>query len=502
MYKKLSTYTWPMQPHVSDAITVTNLLDQYVLAERYPDWDKLSKQGITNIQFGNPHFDVDTTTVIALKAICSLLPYKLKIHKVQTDLGHITWDFAKFFNIDANEDICRLGLFALAPSNFREAQQLLSNRDYQQINPHIITDINKHLSRKEKYKLFGIYKKPNNVVILTTKEACFYSSETLPILSFALSLLIPKQVYSNQIAQASRNLFEKITKEVTADSNCNYVGNARMHNRITEALRAYVRDNKGFFEIAPPKSIADYLKEHLEKRISDAQSRVENAKANAAQLEEKLEKTYAELNEYMATVVALQNFGVSDIQKNYDDAMKLLKDCEYVPQDAYFEDGILYINTVQPIFVNNPVQWENTGRNTVYDDSVRELLDKVFIDETVKLYVWATVKLDFDKFQVSRSSDDNFDRILLNKHALPSQHLMTYNCFGTNKTAILNRLSTGDIPAAVEQIIEAAGALNPYDSVVVRSFTEKILTNAGVECFEYQNKMFSLNDYKEGKITF
>lgn len=119
-------------------------------------------------------------------------------------------------------------------------------------------------------------------------------------------------------------------------------------------------------------------------------------------------------------------------------------------------------------------------RNVVSDEDFVTLLKGIFIDQTLKLRVWAPYKIDMSQMWVdgcagyTNGKDDTH---------MANPHIYHFSCIGNHKTDMNECLRKGDYIGLIETCIASARNLNFSDSTVCSEFFKDL---SSAEVFEHR----------------
>ena len=137
-------------------------------------------------------------------------------------------------------------------------------------------------------------------------------------------------------------------------------------------------------------------------------------------------------------------------------------------------------------------EWEIiTQRKQIFDqyrnnkfpdrDDIKLLLDAIFSENRcLKLKMCAYFKMDYFGSQVNSRVSYNY--IGANKdlaNYIPNPHLYHHNCFGQNKLAIIEQLTSGDAVGAIECAIACTQRINIHESMTFKPFVDDLLSSTG-----------------------
>ena len=113
-------------------------------------------------------------------------------------------------------------------------------------------------------------------------------------------------------------------------------------------------------------------------------------------------------------------------------------------------------------------------------DDIKIILDSILSENRcLRLKMCAYFVLDY--FGSSATSQTNYNYVAVNKdleNYIPNPHLQHHNCFGQNKTAILDQLVSGDAVGAIECAIACAQRINIHD-MSFNAFIPDLLRSTG-----------------------
>ena len=135
-------------------------------------------------------------------------------------------------------------------------------------------------------------------------------------------------------------------------------------------------------------------------------------------------------------------------------------------------------------------EWDSLNRRKMAErykhslfssEEIAMLLDSIFSKERcLKLKICSYISMDYFGSEVYSGQGYNFvgnnpDM----KNYVPNGHLHHHNCFGQNKTDILNLLKEGDVVGAIECCISCTQRMNIHEDFSFRPFVEDLLNCKG-----------------------
>lgn len=134
---------------------------------------------------------------------------------------------------------------------------------------------------------------------------------------------------------------------------------------------------------------------------------------------------------------------------------------------TYFDEDQLetYINNKRSFL------YGHIHTSVVSEDDFVTLLRAIFIDQTLKLRVWAPYKIDMsgmDVFGCSRYTTGKDDTHMANPH------IYHYSCIGNHRTDMVECLRKGDYMGLIETCIASSRNLNFSDSTVCSAFFDDL----------------------------
>lgn len=202
----------------------------------------------------------------------------------------------------------------------------------------------------------------------------------------------------------------------------------------------------------------------------------ENHRIKLLGLEQKLAETGEEseimdyfLNNHNVDLLTVEDDGIKFVSKGYI---------------TYFDEEIAknVINR-STSYVYRPNKMN--GAEYIAPDDLNHLMTAIFVDQTLKLKVFAVYKLDIENQEirpVSYSRHYYDDR-------MPNIHVERYGCIGSYITSMNEAMANHNYIGAIEQCGASARSLNFADSTVMSEFMRTLYG-----CTEYNNNCIELPD--------
>lgn len=119
--------------------------------------------------------------------------------------------------------------------------------------------------------------------------------------------------------------------------------------------------------------------------------------------------------------------------------------------------------------------YEGSQKNGVKDEDALLLFKAIFLGETVKVQLWSHYKLYLrgdDPMQFGGNA-----KLPAFKQMLPNPHHFYYQCGGSNRTYVAQRIMDGDIVGAIAQCVSATGGLNLIEQVSYSHFVHDLFSS-------------------------
>lgn len=107
----------------------------------------------------------------------------------------------------------------------------------------------------------------------------------------------------------------------------------------------------------------------------------------------------------------------------------------------------------------------------ITQEEMKLLMTEIFLNQTMRIHTCAAYSL---RIEGNVSTLGGYDYGPECRECLPNPHIDRYNCLGSYKTIINNRLKENDYIGAIEQCISSAKSLNFADGAVMGEFVSKI----------------------------
>lgn len=161
-------------------------------------------------------------------------------------------------------------------------------------------------------------------------------------------------------------------------------------------------------------------------------------------------------------------------------------------QDFTVKGSEIIINAVVPL-----TYWDqsiaenllNTSRRNALTYNFKEVWRSILIDQTATLRLWTAFRLDLVNARILVDFDTPQP-----PNTIPNEHLLNFECWGSNESRIMQALRGGYYDAALLQALSAVQSLNLTDSTVMESLVEKITE----ECTNYSKPC--IQDKETGEI--
>lgn len=307
-------------------------------------------------------------------------------------------------------------------------------------------------------------------------SVCFFTTKITGPMWHAVQFFIPKyfDVFKEKpLTKDETSFLETLTYKV----NGNYI------TKLSELV-----STESFSKFSMKYQLAGFEKMLFEAKVTTAKSRLaelENEMENALSryrraCEQRMEAAalvlgfetmadntseHTELQDYLMNSKAICNFKIngstmSFIAKTYL-APHHMDDWEIITNRSRAFDGYATMNYRDPA-------------------EIKLLLDAI-LSERHCLRVKMCAYFQMDYFGSTATSQIGYDYKKANKSLedyIPNPHLQHHNCFGQNKTAILEQLKTGDAIGAIECSIACAQRLNIHD-ISFGAFVRDLLNSKG-----------------------
>lgn len=112
-------------------------------------------------------------------------------------------------------------------------------------------------------------------------------------------------------------------------------------------------------------------------------------------------------------------------------------------------------------------------------EKLKELLEAIFIDETLKIRFCAAYKFNLGGRVTAIDNYYFSDLSAVFNSYMPNPHIDRYRCMGNYESAINKSLANRDYISALEQCIASAQSLNFHDSTVMVEFVRQLCTDGG-----------------------
>ena len=253
-------------------------------------------------------------------------------------------------------------------------------------------------------------------------------------------------------------------------------------------------------ELANTDSFRNYL---LKIQLDAFEKKMFEKKVRAAQ--NSLDEIYREMEEAMNTyrracnrqieAMALVS-GLESMADKIDEHTELQDYLTSNPRICNVTINDSYISfIVKTIFAPHHIsEWETiSSANRVFarytnekfknPKDIKLILDAIMGEKRcLRLKMCAYFSMDYFGSEVKSSTNYNYAGVNASlKDYIPNPHLQHHNCFGQNKTAILDQLKCGDAVGAIECAIACAQRINIHD-MSFNEFVPDLLLSKG-KCF-------------------
>lgn len=220
--------------------------------------------------------------------------------------------------------------------------------------------------------------------------------------------------------------------------------------------------SSGFLEDLQYEKLAKVLKYRQTKRASQLRSTIDGIRGKIDSYEDSIASAIRDLENKINELYAIE------IQN--DDGSSIEEVKEYLKRNKNIalvkaENNRLYFNVRVPLeYYNEEVLKIYLEKDRVITSTVgKRILKEVFIDKKYKLVTYTLFTLDLYDMRASKNND--IDPIF--PEGLPHPHLMRYDCWGDNGTAIKQALRDNNFIQAIEQCMAACYNLNMTDTAVM-----------------------------------
>lgn len=253
-----------------------------------------------------------------------------------------------------------------------------------------------------------------------------------------------------------------------------------------------------------PEAKAMYKRRSVENVLKNIYtSKIKRLEANKKALEDKIHGLYeeissacAELREAEATLSGYNNF-----QNNINESMDEfgLEAIIQNPKVTFFGGRKNDSSVFDMAIYNKLCNWDEDTAKAIYNNKhsivnncnipyhapqvYAEAFRRIFIEESVKLNMYADFAIDFSTTRVRGSCDSNDD-----KTVFPNPHLNHYNCLGTYEMYMKQALQKMDLQYVIDLCMSVTGNINLSDSHVLKAFVNDLF---GIY---RNNKCLELND--------
>ena len=135
------------------------------------------------------------------------------------------------------------------------------------------------------------------------------------------------------------------------------------------------------------------------------------------------------------------------------------------------------------------------------DNWQKLMLDEIFKERTVKLFIEQKFMFDTKYASVHRNNDYHVNPYGEGTKGLPNPHIAQYDCWGTHERFIRDSLGTADYLQAYSQAIACISGLTLSDSPVMNRFfdyiTDSCWYNRPCLYLVETGTYISMNDYKQ-----
>lgn len=220
--------------------------------------------------------------------------------------------------------------------------------------------------------------------------------------------------------------------------------------------------------------------------IRKTEREINNLDETIRDYEQRLTAYYERKNVYLAQKLGLESqkqiddTDVSDVldfvsRNRYIQALSLIKNNSYSN-----EADVLQLNIHAPISIyeSEPLERQINNRITPYNEHTKEAkilkaFKRIFIDEELQMICQTFVKIDITSSTIDAGKEAN-RKCYTDFARIHQPHLTRYDCWGDNKTAILQALKDTDLIGAFNNILIAVQNINFTDSTVLTSWVEAI----------------------------
>lgn len=321
-------------------------------------------------------------------------------------------------------------------------------RDYRQegeLNEGLTDIIGAPTYVADKYKLYiRLDDRQQYKYVIHKAIACLYNVMSMDGVSLGV-YPIPDKLYT-ELFNYRIDKFLKLYKEwldtFYHDALSTYTQRAR-----DNAVRAIIRTSANSYK-AELDNIIDCIHRH-ERDLENLYSRLQTAQYlyNGAM--------------YNAT------------DERINEITQLFSQCENL-RDVHSRGHKVYLRFVAPLInydLDLARQWCENDCNPFSERGIQDLMYRLLVNGKYTLLLEAEVMWDVGSIAIGNHNEANI------VEACPQPHLVYYNCFGDNKTMILNALSSQDYGLALDCTNAAISSINIIDHPVLNRWLDW-LTNA------------------------
>ena len=238
--------------------------------------------------------------------------------------------------------------------------------------------------------------------------------------------------------------------------------------------------------------LADNIKEHQLSNLISLKTRIQegiNMQLNSLQVR------YADL-ENVNTKIRYQTLTQDD--SNIKDFTNYLMKNKYITNLNLLNRTSLKFNIFAPIKYYDiealQVYYKKDYSPITKHPNIAKLFKLIFMEQKYSIYFDIPIMMDLMNIHWGVYLSARL------QNQIPHPHIVTYNCWGTNKTFIDKAISTQDFITAVEQMVAAAKNINFTDTVVLDSFIRDLLVKnnyyKAIQKTE-DKKFYTYNEIKE-----